>query len=187
VSESLAGGETPSAKLMLKWIGVVLGLAAVTLVVVGLLLPREWHVEQSVDIDADPAQIHALVVDVEQWPRWMFVPEQDAPDMEVEATGRGVGAEVVWSGGGSSGAITLVEADPAAGVEWDGRIETDEINNHGSIRYETLDSGLVRVTLVDEGTLPPVLGGYFVPVMNAALSQHFGNALGRLEAVAEGR
>jgi hypothetical protein len=44
----------------------------------------------------------------------------------------------------------------------------------------------VRVSLSDKGTLPPVLGGYFVPVMNAALSQHFGAALGRLEAAVEG-
>ena len=50
--ETLAGDEAPSAALMLKWIGIVLGLAALCVVVVGLLLPREWHVEASVDIDA---------------------------------------------------------------------------------------------------------------------------------------
>ena len=43
----------------------------------------------------------------------------------------------------------------------------------------------VRVTLVDEGTLPPIVGGFFVPVMNAGLSQHFEAALARLELAVE--
>ncbi|PRP92133.1 Polyketide cyclase / dehydrase and lipid transport [Enhygromyxa salina] len=184
-NESLAGSEAPSAKLMLKWVGIVLLLAAVTVVVVGVFLPREWHVEQSVDIEADVAQIHAQIADLERWDAWMFDPELEGADMLVEVEGSGVGATISWSGKGSTGAMTLVEADPATGIRWDGRVETDEINNHGSISYEPLDGGLVRVTLVDEGTLPPVLGGYFAPVMNSALSQHFEAALGRLELVAE--
>lgn len=184
--ESLAGSEAPSAKLMLKWVGIVLALAAVTVVVVGLLLPRQWRVEASVEIDAELTQVHALVSDVERWEAWMFDPEVQPEDMRVETEpGEGaVGSSIRWSGKGSTGAITIVEADPAAGIRWDGRIETDEINNHGQIRYELVDDGRVRVTLVDEGTLPAVLGGYFVPVMNSALSQHFTAALGRLAVAA---
>ena len=187
--ETLAGNEPPSFKLMLKWVGIVMLLAALCLVVVGLLLPRQWHVEQSVEIEAEVAQIHALVSDVERWDAWMFDPSQAGADMNVELEPQpgGVGSTIAWSGKGSTGAMTLVEVDPGHGVRWDGRIETDEINNHGSISYEQLDGGVVRVTLVDEGTLPPVFGGYFVPVMNSALSQHFAGALGRLASVAQAR
>jgi uncharacterized membrane protein len=181
-TQSLAGNEAPTFKLMLKWVGIVLGLAAVCVVVVGLLLPREWHVEKSVEIEADVGRIHALVGDVERWDAWMFDPAQAHSDMVVQTSG----STITWSGKGSTGAMTLVEVEADKGVRWDGRIETDEINNHGSIQYEQLDGGIVRVTLVDEGTLPPVFGGYFVPVMNAALSQHFEGALGRLAVAAKG-
>lgn len=184
--ETLAGSGTPSAKLILKWLGIVLLLAAVTVVVVGLLLPREWSVEKSVEISGDMAEIHALTSDAEQWERWMFDPAQAGTGMTTQTEGQGVGASIHWSGEGSSGAITIVESDPAKGIRWDGKIETDEINNHGQIRYEQLDGGVVRVTLIDTGTLPPVFGGYFVPVMNSALGQHFAGALGRLEAAVEG-
>ncbi|WP_165703826.1 SRPBCC family protein [Enhygromyxa salina] len=172
---------------MLKWVGIVLVLAAVSVVVVGLFLPRQWHVERSVEIEAEVAQIHALVADVERWEAWMFDPAQAEAGMEVETQGDpgGVGSTVTWSGKGSNGAMTLVEVNPEQGVRWDGRIETDEINNHGSIRYEPLGNGRVRVTLIDEGTLPPVFGGYFAPVMNSALSQHFEAALGRLAVAAK--
>ncbi|MFO7564330.1 MAG: SRPBCC family protein [Enhygromyxa sp.] len=182
--ETLAGDDTPSAKLILKWLAIVLLLAAATVVVIGLLLPREWKVEKSVEITGELAEIHALVADLEQWDRWMFDPAEHT--LGTSGEGQGVGATIVWSGGGSKGAITIVEADPRTGVRWDGKIETDEVNNHGEIRYEPLDGGVVRVTLIDTGTLPPVLGGYFVPVMNSALGQHFGAALERLEAVVEG-
>ena len=183
--ESLAGSEAPTLGLILKWIGIVLALAAVTVVVVGLLLPREWEVEHSVEITGDIAEIHARVADAERWDEWMFDPAGGG-ELELDAKGQGVGAEVRWTGEGSQGQITLLEADPAVGIAWEGRIETDEVNNHGRIRYEPLADGVVRVTLTDTGTLPPVFGGYFVPVMNSALSQHFSAALGRLEAAVEG-
>jgi uncharacterized membrane protein len=185
-NETLAGSGTPSVKLIFKWIGLVLLLAAVTVIVVGLLLPREWSVEKSVEITGDVAEIHALVSDAEQWDHWMFDPSQAGTGMTTDTAGQGVGATIQWSGEGSHGAITIIESDPSEGIRWDGKIETDEVNNHGQIRYEQLDGGVVRVTVIDTGTLPPVLGGYFVPVMNSALGQHFAGALGRLEAAVEG-
>ena len=115
----------------------------------------------------------------------MFDPAQAAAGFAIETAGQGVGATIEWSGEGSKGHMTLLESDPVTGIAWEGRIETDEVNNHGQIRYEQLEGGVVRVTLTDQGTLPPVLGGYFVPVMNSALNQHFGAALGRLEALVE--
>ena len=184
--ETLRGNETPSPKLILKWLGIILGLSVATLILVGLVLPREWHVELSVEVEGETEQIHALVGDLERWHEWMFDPDQDATGMRVEATGSGVGASIHWQGGGSNGQMTLVESDPNTGVAWDGMIETDDINNHGTIRYEALpEQGKVRVTLVDEGTLPPIVGGYFVPVMNASLGQHFEAALARLEQAVE--
>ncbi|HVI00127.1 MAG TPA: SRPBCC family protein [Enhygromyxa sp.] len=183
--KQLLAHSTPTIKLILKWLVIVQLLAGVTMVIVGLLLPREWKVEKSVEITGDIATIHALVSDAEQWDRWMFDPAQ--PGMTTQTDGQGVGATIQWSSDDSNGELLLVESDPSKGIRWDGKIETDEVNNHGEIRYEQLDGGVVRVTLLDTGTLPPVFGGYFVPVMNSALGQHFGAALGRLEAAVEGQ
>ena len=47
-TETLAGSDKPTIKLILKWLAIVLLLASITMVVVGLLLPREWKVERSV-------------------------------------------------------------------------------------------------------------------------------------------
>lgn len=183
--ESLSGGDKPSAKFILKWLAILIGLAALTLVLVGLFLPREWSVRESVEIAGEREAIHALVSDATRWEQWMFVDEAKA-EMKVEAEGQGVGATVRWHGADSQGEITLTESDPERGIAWEGKIDSDSVNNHGSIRYERGESGGVLVVLVDEGELPKVFGGYFVPVMNSALSQHFDAALDRLEVAVTG-
>lgn len=184
-SESLAESGKPTGTFILKWLGILIGLAVVTMVVVGLFLPREWEVETSVEIDAEPEAVHALVGDLERWDEWMFPEPEGHEGAKVDVEGSGVGATVSWNDQGTRGTITFTKVDPERGVEWEGRIETDSVNNHGSIRYEPLDEGGVRVTLRDTGTLPPVIGGYAVPVMNAGLREHFSGALGRLEQLAE--
>ena len=187
-NKDLAGDEAPSAKLILKWLGIVLGLAALTMVVVGLLLPREWEVERSVEIEADHADIFALVANVERWDRWMFDPEApEALEVQVEPTDKQVGSTISWSGGGSRGTMTLVEVDPDTGIRWDGKIESDEVNNHGELRLSEVGEGRWKVTIVDTGELPPVIGGYFVPAMNAGLGQHFEGTLARLSEAAAAR
>jgi hypothetical protein len=41
------------------------------------------------------------------------------------------------------------------------------------------------VTWVDTGTLPPVIGGYFVGQINSMLGTHFQTGLERMKALAE--
>lgn len=184
LTKELGGSDTPSAGFIFKWLGIMLGAAVALIVIIGSLLPREWGVELSVEIEGEPEAIHALVSNVEQWPRWMFDPDDTSLTMQTQ--GQGVGASVSWTGEGSRGEMSLVESAPETGIAWDGKIESDEVNNHGSIRYEIVEPGRVRVTLVDEGTLPPIVGGFFVPVMNSGLHQHFTAALDRLELAVEG-
>jgi hypothetical protein len=92
-SPTLAGTDAPTVGLILKWIAIVLGLAALTVVVVGLLLPREWEVEHSVEITGDVAEIHALVSDAERWDTWMFDSSDpsNAAGSEPADRGQGVG------------------------------------------------------------------------------------------------
>lgn len=170
---------------ILKWLGVLLLGTAALVAIVGLFLPRDWHVERSVTITGSREQIHALVADVEQWQRWMFDTASLPAETQITTEGEGIGASIGWSGPGGRGRMTITEADLQTGIRWDGRIETDDVNNHGKIEYEDLGDGQIEVTLTDEGTLPPVIGGYFVFVMNQALGTHFEGALGRLEQAVE--
>ena len=68
----------------------------------------------------------------------------------------------------------------------DEAIETEEINAHGSLTWVPQGGG-TRVTWVDEGLLPPVVGGYAVHRVNEALGEHFDKSLGHLKAEVEKR
>jgi hypothetical protein len=57
----------------MKWlIRVVLGLAAVVLVLVGVgfLLPSQFHVKCSVVIDAAAERVYSLIAGPREWKRW---------------------------------------------------------------------------------------------------------------------
>ncbi|HSP80740.1 MAG TPA: SRPBCC family protein, partial [Myxococcaceae bacterium] len=84
------------------------------------------------------------------------------------------------------GKMTITKSDAAAGVWVDEMIEADEVNAHGSVTW-TLEGGGTKVTWVDEGELPPVIGGYFVGMIEEMLGENFQQGLEGLKKQAETR
>jgi hypothetical protein len=82
------------------------------------------------------------------------------------------------------GRLEIVEASPALGVKLDEAIESETVNAHASLLFSADATG-TRVTWVDEGTLPPVLGGYFRGMIEAMLGTNFENGLKKLKTVVE--
>jgi hypothetical protein len=68
----------------------------------------------------------------------------------------------------------------------DEMIEADEVNAKGALTW-TREGEATKVKWVDEGTLPPVIGGYFVGFINNMLAENFQTGLKNLKAVAEKR
>jgi hypothetical protein len=177
-------------KRVLKIAGLGFAALVVVLGVVGLFLPRQWHVEQVVVINATPEHIHPLVNDLKQWPTWAAWNKEMDPVVKWEYGGPSSGVGAWWSWDGPQmghGKMTITQSDVGSGVWIDEMIENDkEVNAKGSITW-TVESGGTKVTWVDEGTLPPVIGGYFVGMIESMLNGHFGKGLKNLKAVAEQR
>ena len=99
----------------------VLMLTGLLLTGLGALLPRRWHVEESVMINAPPTAIHAWVNDLEHWPEWAQWNQTDlGPKNQVSGPSAGTGARLTWYGRGggepTSGEVRIVRSDPALGV-----------------------------------------------------------------------
>lgn len=174
-------------KKFLRIAAITLAGIVLLLVVVGLLLPREWHVEQSIVIDAPPETVHPYVENFRNWPDWAGWNDALDPTLrrEYEGPESGVGAVQRWQGEKMGrGELTITKSDPQAGVWYDGKIETDEVNAHGSITYEPAAEG-TRVIWTDTGQLPPIIGGYFAGFVETALADHFQTGLERLKTLAE--
>lgn len=163
---------------MLKVISAVFAATVVLLVVVGLFLPRQWKVEVQTQTRATKAQLLPLVRDFRQWSRWTAaMPELTYAYSEQQGA---PGAWMSWQGPGSKAKFILVEANDRS-VKFDEMVESDEVNAHGEI---ALGDG--ELVWRDEGTLPPVIGGYFKGMMERALAEHMRSGLAKLKVVAEG-
>lgn len=174
----------------MKLVGrIALGLVALLAValVVGALLPNRWRVEQSIVIDAPPARIHPFLDGLRRWPEWAVWNKEMAPKVvwTYEGPERGVGARWAWNGPVMGrGRMEIVRSDPAQGLEVDEAIESDQVNAHARFTY-TVQGDATKVTWVDEGTLPPVIGGYLHGVLEDMLNENFSKGLTKLKAVVE--
>jgi polyketide cyclase/dehydrase/lipid transport protein len=177
-------------KRVLKRVGLGLVALGVVLAAVGVFLPRQWHVERTVVISAAPEHIHPLVNELKAWQSWAVWTKAMDPEVKHDygATTAGVGAWWSWSGPKMGhGKMTITKSDVASGVWIDEMIESDtEVNAHGSLTW-TQEGGGTKVTWVDEGTLPPVIGGYLVGFINNMLGDNFQQGLKNLKAEVEKR
>jgi hypothetical protein len=164
----------------------VLGLLVV-LAIVGALLPRQWRVEARITIHAPPDRIHPFLDDLRKWPEWAVWNKDMDPKVVWTYAGpdRGVGSRWAWNGPVmGKGRMEIVESDPAVGLTVDEAIESETVNARAKLRYAVAGAD-TTVTWVDEGTLPPVIGGYFRGMIEDMLKDNFGKGLAKLKAVVE--
>lgn len=172
---------------MLKKVALALVGLVVVLVVVGLALPRRWRVERSVVIDAPSTRIHPFLNDLRRWQEWAAWTRELDPQVRnaYEGPQDGLGAKWSWMGPQMGrGRMEIVATDPAVGLTVDEAIESDEVNAKSVFTYAPVGAS-TKVTWVDEGTLPPVVGGYFRGMIEELLGGHFEKGLAKLKGLVE--
>ena len=163
---------------------VVLGLVVVV-VAIGALLPKDFRVERSIEIDASPEVVFDQVDSLPKWSAWSPWIARD-PSIKNEFTGpeAGVGSTVTWTSeesGDGTQTITLSERPTRIEMKLD----------FGEMGQPTADwtfvpSGEgVRVTWGLSGTAAGPLGGYFAKMMDGWVGADYEDGLARLKQVAE--
>lgn len=165
--------------------------AAITVTLLALaaafLLPREWRVERQVVINAAPARVYPLLFDLKRWQDWAVWNRTMDPQLRnaYEGPQDGVGAKWLWLGPKMGrGRLVIVAADPQRGIELEQAIESDQVNAHASLTF-TPEGDATRITWVDEGTLPPLAGGFFRNTMQEQLGAHLEASLTKLKTIVE--
>jgi hypothetical protein len=179
---------TPSLTRVAQIVIGVLMFTGLLLAGLGALLPRRWHVEESVMINAPPAAIHVWINDLRHWPDWAQWNQADlAPKNQVSSPSAGEGAKLTWYGrGGSdatSGEVRIVRSDPSAGVLFENRTSGGE-PSHAQLSYVPRP-GVTEVIWRDEGQLPPIVGGLFLDLFQKRLGKHMESGLERLKELVE--
>lgn len=179
---------------IVKIVGILIVVLVVLCLGIGLFLPRDWSVERSILIQAPRSKIHAFVESPARWNDWFTWEEMKTdPEYKVWTSGpeKGVGATYQWTGSSSGrGKLVIAHCDENSGIHIDEWIQADESgpkNATGRIVYTDGPDGSVRVTWSDQGTLPPVIGGYFRSMVDASIGKAFEKGLANLKARAEAK
>ncbi|MBB4844976.1 uncharacterized protein YndB with AHSA1/START domain [Paucibacter oligotrophus] len=169
-------------------------LLALVLLIAGLALyassrPDSFRVERSIDIQASPEKVYALLDDFKQFGRWSPWEGID-PAMQREFSGaeRGVGAVYGWKGNRDvgQGRMEILAAEPAAKLT----IQLDfitpfEAHNTAEYRLQAIPGG-TRMTWAMYGpaNFMTKLMSVFAS-MDSMVGKDFEKGLAQLKAVAE--
>ena len=173
---------------VLKIIAITIALLVLVAVAVGFFLPTEYSVSRSVRIAASPEKVHELVGDLKRWDDWTPF-KADDPTVVVTLGDKtaGVGAHQSWTGDSGNGELTFTASDPKTGVEYDMSMNDGAYKCKGIVRYVPQGDS-TEVSWSMSGDMDtPVIGGYFVLIMDAAVGPMFQKGLDKLKLVAEGK
>ena len=163
-----------------------IGAALALLIIIGFLLPRTHEIEVSIEIDAHPATVFALVADLRRFSEWSPWTETD-PNARVLFSGptRGKDAMMTWDGAIiGSGSQLITDAIPYERVEM-----TMNPGEPGEARaWFDLTPG-VGTTIVRWGFEADygmnILGRYFAPMLGGIVARDYQEGLLRLKELAE--
>ena len=172
---------------VLKLSALVLLALAVVVVGTGAILPKDFSIERSIEINASPEAVFDEVNSLKKWDAWSPWIARD-PSIANAYSGpeAGVGAIVTWTSeksGDGKQTITLSERPD--------RIETTlDFGDMGQPKaywtFEPSGEG-VKVTWGLNGTTSGPLGGYFARMMDDWVGADYEDGLARLKEVVEAR
>ena len=170
---------------VLKLTVIVLLALVIVILGIGALLPKDFVVERSIEINASPEVVFDEVNSLRKWDAWSPWVARD-PSIENAYSGPelGVGATVTWTSeqsGDGKQAITLSERPT--------RLETaldfgDMGQPDAYWTFEPSGEG-VRVTWGLSGATSGPFGGYFAKMMDGWVGADYEDGLVRLKEVVE--
>lgn len=171
----------------LKNFVVGIGIVLVLIFGVGFLLPSEFQVERSINIDAPADEIFVHVADLKAWKNWGVWFKRDSL-MEITYSGpeKGVGMKSVWfSETQGSGEMQVLELSPNKKITYSLYFPEFDMGSTGQLTFEERE-GKTLVTWVDYGDV----GGnpidhYFAAFMDSMIGPDFEAGLDNLKILVE--
>lgn len=119
------------------------------------VLPKKYHLERSVVIEAPAAEVFVYLNNLRRWPEWMawYAAADTTLSAEYEGPETGVGAQQSWQGKKlGSGSVRISRSIDNQLVEYDAHLKSGAIVTHGKLQLTPQGTG-TQVTWIDEGDL----------------------------------
>ncbi len=167
--------------------GFIILLVLLFLAIAGLLLPKEYNVEQSITVDSIAIEIHPYVNDLRQWPKWSpWQKGEQAIKIFYGNVTRGIGATQSWQGPSNKGRLKLTASSPENGIAYDIYFNDRNTPSISAIQYHKLSRDKTRVTWRLHGEVDvPVIGGFIALIISYRTSGMFLSGLQNLKRLVE--
>lgn len=172
---------------VLKWLLIlVLGLIAL-LYAGGLALSPKFSVTRSLQIQAPPDKVYALVADPRRWQEWSVWQDRD-PRMEIEYSGPASGAGAVWAWKSKTegdGRMSFTVAEPGKRVAYELYFPDFGTTSGGELRFNAVNGG-TQVSWVMNGDMGQnPLFHWMALFADGMVGKDFEAGLAKLKRVAE--
>ena len=172
-------------KRILVGLTVLLGL----LLIVGLFLPSEFHVERRAEIAAPVDSVFKLVENTNnlvQWNPWSELDPESKNETSTPPTG--VGAYWYWDGEIiGKGSMTLAALESNKSLEYILRFDEPKMDPSDILFKFSATATGTEVVWINVGKLNYPIGRYFGLMMDSMLGSDFEKGLANLKAMAEKR
>lgn len=139
---------------VLKTLLIALAALVALLFVGGMFLSPKFSVTRTVQINAAPDRVYALVANPRHWKDWSVWNRRD-PSMAIEYTGPEAGTGAAWAWKSKSegdGKMTFTAAEPGKRVVYDLFFPDFGTTSTGELRFEPKSAG-TEVTWVMNGDM----------------------------------
>lgn len=164
---------------------IIFVVLLVVLIIVGLFLPRDFHVSREISIKSNPTHVSVYIVNLNQWPHWS--PWKDYDDTMTTKLGEtisGVGATQSWTGTSSTGRLEITNAEKDR-IGFTCYFEDTQSEADCEISYVAAGEA-TKVTWSMSGRIEtPILGGYLAMLMDGMVGPKFDHGLGKLKKAVE--
>ncbi len=171
---------------MLKKIIIALGVIVGAFVLVGFMIPSQFRIERNIHIKAQGPQIHRVVGDLKQWPRWAPWQEED-PTIKITSgkASTGIGAHQSWTGDSGSGKLTFTATNPQKGIAYDLIFDEGEYRCKAGMSYRPESDGTAVTWFMEGDNGNNIIGRYFGLFMDGMAGPMFEKGLSKLKTVVE--
>ena len=138
----------------LKKLLMVVGVVIVLFVATSFFIPKDYSVERTINIDAQPSEIYPYVVDLKEWKKWGVWFKRD-PDMKLDYSGpdRAIGMRSEWlSETEGNGEMEITQLEHNRRVMYRLYFPDFDMGSSGVVEIEPTENGSL-VTWRDEGSV----------------------------------
>ncbi|MDX1812268.1 MAG: hypothetical protein R3240_09995, partial [Gammaproteobacteria bacterium] len=122
---------------MLKKFSITIGAFFLIVLIMGLVLSKQYEVKRSIVINAPASSIHPFVEDLKEWPKWTPWQSNDPKvKIEIGEISKGQGATQKWTGKSGAGELKITKSSPDYGIDFMLDMPGDGLDTFSKITYQ---------------------------------------------------